>query len=613
MVLIQLWLGLIMFHFAMKFLGFKPDKTKLYCGIAGYSGSIPPNMANMKILGMYNIARGDDSCGIALDDKCYKGVGVNANWINFIENNKIPEYPSVNNTVIIHTRKATGGQHTAENAHPFEFFRGDNPSPTRKPYFIGCHNGTLKNEDALEKQFKMKDFKYNIDSQLLLKIISLATKKDSSSLKVLEQYKGGAALLFYWTSEPNTLYAWKGATKDYANYVEERPLFYWKTDGGVYISSIKESLKAIGGDDTTVFSFKQNTLFKINQGEIEELPMKFERDFYVATPSVTTFTPPVQATDVKTPLFPLQQTFINYPQYTFYGPTLLGDNKRYLLDCEPRPSAAEMAHNKIYLWRGRYCRNGHILANAECDADTGLEIDLNCMGYPIYSDKFILGDTTVKKYYFYKGLMVRDKEALARLLRLIKAGSVIFTGKFSSDVYKVEVKDIPPITLAELFVGLIVNPNDIRGTIKYSPVEVPRYSIDFYAGSIQPQFSNVTYTFQNGYFNNAVKKTVDSGVIEIPFQLVTKQKEVDIEKDAEIVTDAESKKLAEEEAKTEELVDLSNNIAALTKKINESKNPRLQQLKKPFEEMQGLVETEFDEIAKSTALIADSDIIYRNN
>lgn len=612
MVLIQLWLGLIMFHFAMKFLGFKPDKTKLYCGIAGYSGSIPPNMANMKILGMYNIARGDDSCGIALDDKCYKGIGVNANWINFMENNKIPD-PSINNTVIIHTRKATGGQHTAENAHPFEFFRGDNPSPTRKPYFIGCHNGTLKNEDALEKQFKMKDFKYNIDSQLLLKIISLATKKDSSSLKVLEQYKGGAALLFYWTSEPNTLYAWKGATKDYANYVEERPLFYWKTDGGVYISSIKESLKAIGGDDTTVFSFKQNTLFKINQGEIEELPMKFERDFYVATPSVTTFTPPVQATDVKTPAFPLQQTFINYPQYVFHGPTLLGDNKRYLLDCEPRPSAAEMAHNKIYLWRGRYCRNGHILANAECDADTGLEIDLNCMGYPIYSEKFVLGDTTLKKYYFYKGLMVRDKEALARLLRLIKAGSVIFTGKFSSDVYKVETKDIPPITLAELFVGLIVNPNDIRGTIKYSPIEVPKYSIDFYAGSIQPQFSNVTYTFQNGYFNNAVKKTVDSGVIEIPFQLVTKQKEVDIEKDAEIITDTESKRLAEEEAKTEELVHLSNNIAALTKKINESKNPRLQQLKKPFEEMQGLVETEFDEIAKSTALIADNDIIYRNN
>ena len=29
--------------------------------------------------------------------------------------------------------------------------------------------------------------------------------------------------------------------------------------------------------------------------------------------------------------------------------------------------------------------------------------------------------------------------------------------------------------------------------------------------------------------------------------------------------------------------------------------------------MQGLVETEFDEIAKSTALIADNDIIYRNN
>jgi len=603
MVLIQLWVGIMMFHFTMKFLGFKPDKTKMYCGIAGYSGSIPPNMANIKILGMYNIARGDDSCGIALDNKCYKGIGINANWVNFIENNSIPD-PVINNTVIVHTRKATGGSHTAENAHPFEFYRSDH---SKSPYFIGCHNGTLKNETELETEFKIKDFKYNVDSQLLLKIISLTTPKNTANLRVLEKYKGGAALLFYWTNEPNTLYAWKGATKDYSVYNEERPLFYWKTDKGVYISSIKESLKAIGGDDATVFTFKQNTLFKIKEGEIEELPMKFERDFYVPSPSTTSITTPNFVH--KVPIKPYKDFFKDYRAYSPYSPKDLGElssQRNFLIDAEPRPTIAETEDSKVYFWRGRYWRNGHLLGNTVTDELKGIVVDLNSEGYPRYSDKAKLSDLFIP-YYFYKGMMVRDKDALDRLIRLIRAGSVSFKEVSGTDITEVVLSSVlPAITTGELFVGLMWKPRDTTGTVKYygSVAPKPFEIASFCNTEIRPLFSNITYSFNNGFFTGATKDPLVSTAIELPF--TPTNKEVDVEEDNEIVNVSDEKEL-------EELSEVAATIEKLNAMLNNTKNPQLKQINETLKTASKQIEDEFDNIAKTTALMTDSEALYANN
>lgn len=62
-------------------------------------------------------------------------------------------------TLIAHTRKATTGEKTVENAHPFEI--GD---------IIGAHNGTISNHDDLKKKYKRESFK--VDSMHLFAHIS---------------------------------------------------------------------------------------------------------------------------------------------------------------------------------------------------------------------------------------------------------------------------------------------------------------------------------------------------------------------------------------------------------------------------------------------------------
>ncbi len=587
MGIIELWFGLMVFHFSMRLLGFKPDRTKLYCGIAGYSGSTPPNMANMKILGMYNIARGDDSCGIAIDDRCYKGVGKNANWVDFMENNSIPD-PNITNTVIVHTRKATGGTHSAENAHPFEFYKNKN---TTDPYFIGCHNGTIRNETDLKKEYKLEDYHYNVDSQLLLKIISQTTKSNTNNLQVLSKYRGGAALLFYWTNEPNTLYAWKGATKEYTTFIEERPLFYWKTDTGVYISSIKPSLFAIGGKEDTVFSFKENTLFKIKEGVIEELPYTFNREFTVVSTTYSYSKPADKE---------LTDTFKGYGRYsilTHIKRNTVGD---VLIDHEPMPTTEEIKGGKVYFWKGRYYKNGHLLGGADTEELSGIELALNTKGYPSYSEYFNPDTDVATTYYFYKGLMVQSEEALNLLITKVKDKSVTFVGD--------NITVIPYVEVKKLFLGFVWNTNDTVGNIKHIIAnDNSVQGVGYCTGKIRPLFSNVTYTLSNGFLKEAVKVR-DEKVLELPFK-PSNTKEDDVENDKDLITtkdvNIEDTLNPAFEEELNEYLDVMQNVEKIKKRFETSGNSVINKLSKKLDQSYKYLDEHFKSIAEGKALEED--------
>ena len=255
------------------------------CGIFAWSGKDPKKFNKDKFdkLGIFNIDRGKDSCGVSFDGEVYYGLNTEKLYSKFIVNREIKplKYP----VVIGHTRQASIGNIVNEtNAHPFGF--GNNSEGNYE--FIGCHNGTLYNHKDLASTFKIdtaetikvqsdhnpngfyESFRQKIDSEILLEIIY-----KTKNFKVLSQYNGAAALVFTNTNEPNVIYVWKGASKwyDYTNYhiEEERPLFYYKeTKNSLYISSIQESLETIGGiANVNLFTFSPNTIYKITDGDVE--------------------------------------------------------------------------------------------------------------------------------------------------------------------------------------------------------------------------------------------------------------------------------------------------------------------------------------------------------
>ena len=272
--MVNLTLLLLLLHYAA-FLIFKPKSNVLGCGIFAWAGKKHTAFDRSKfdILGIMNETRGVDSCGITVDGEIYTGTGQTKVYRDFIaaEERLVPREIPV---VIGHTRWSTVGAHTPANAHPFGFGSHDNGE---KYAFIGVHNGTLLNHHTLAGQYGVetsvkKNGVYDrtkIDSEILLEIIYT-----SKNFKVLSEYNGAAALVFYNVLEPNVIYCYHGMSKKFAHEKEpseERPLFYYKEGrNSLYISSLEESLFAIGGNADNVHPFDYNTVYKIVDGNVDK-------------------------------------------------------------------------------------------------------------------------------------------------------------------------------------------------------------------------------------------------------------------------------------------------------------------------------------------------------
>jgi hypothetical protein len=247
------------------------------CGIFAWAGTNPKqfNKAKYDIQGLYNNSRGGDSSGVSTDGEIYHGVLINKNYGDFITGTGY-KVPVAIPTVIGHTRKSSSGGISAVNAHPFGF--GDHNEGFE---FIGVHNGTLHNQDDLASDYGVEERVYTrnkfgvktfdrtkIDSEILLECIFV-----NENFRVLSDYIGAAALLFTNTREPNVLYAFRGASKmekhGAGGTVDERPLYYYQeAKNSVYISSMPESLAAIGATTETIEEFDENTVYKITNGNV---------------------------------------------------------------------------------------------------------------------------------------------------------------------------------------------------------------------------------------------------------------------------------------------------------------------------------------------------------
>lgn len=170
------------------------------CGIVGVVGH--PQAVEILVNGLKRLEyRGYDSAGIYLQDyqQLVKAVGP----LKALEGKLTPE---IKGTLGIgHTRWATHGKATEENAHPHTSETGD---------FILVHNGVIENYRELKEKYLSADHFYGeTDSEIAVHLIAHFAKESASTKeafkKALAVIEGSYAFGLIDASDNDTLYAAK--------------------------------------------------------------------------------------------------------------------------------------------------------------------------------------------------------------------------------------------------------------------------------------------------------------------------------------------------------------------------------------------------------------------
>lgn len=489
------------------FLGFlfKTNGGYLACGLFGYCGAEAPDLDKIKILGLFNQDRGTDSCGIAINDVVTKGVDGNAKFSSFIQKYDF-EIPDENFTVVGHTRRATHGIKNATNAHPFEIYKDDNEAD---PTLIFAHNGVIKNWLDLCKSYGVDTKDINVDSLGLGSIIA----KAKENIKVLTEYKGGAALLFYPLATKNCLYLFHGKSKDTKHKAaeEERPLFYWKVKDRkqIYVSSMKESLLAIGGggEGNEIFEVEHNKLILIQNGEFVKLKpalSNFDRSEVVNTESYYENDNYFHGSAGNVGghsqgTFPLKDNKKGNKETKETGIHKANDGSFRLLNSETKNNLAidmeplnniynqKLHGNRVYFHKGRYWRNGHLAGGQ----NQGLRVTLDLDGIEVGKPGFNLSCASI--YNFINGYLCKNEESYNILYDEFnkKAGvpsqcvKVFFIGQVEKSRYD------------NLFISK--HTEAFCHTIGLNYGDAYKNG-QMFTGCVTPRFSNKTYYFKDGDF-----------------------------------------------------------------------------------------------------------------
>ena len=209
--------------------------NKNMCGLVGFSGKAETKIFKALHLLADNDSRGGHSTGLFANNKIYKGLEESLNILPILDT------VTTGSVLIGHTRYATHGGHTIENAHPFQH-KG----------IIGAHNGVLNNYEEVGEKFGIP--KTTVDSEMIIKV--LGETKDHKNLGLF----GGAKNVIY-TAGDNKLYV----------YRKDNPLYFLKTEDGIYYSSLKDGLNAIKNKGEKVKEVKENKLYIIENGDIKQV------------------------------------------------------------------------------------------------------------------------------------------------------------------------------------------------------------------------------------------------------------------------------------------------------------------------------------------------------
>jgi len=227
--MINLILILLLLHtFLYKF--FK-SKNVLSCGLFAYIATKDNHSFDwMKFnyLGRDNDIRGGDSIGRMIGDVSEKFVNNKKARTTYEDYVITYKNAKPSHIALGHTRKASVGGISLEKAQPIEL-----ELPNNIGKFVMVHNGTIHNWQALGKKYNVETTD-KTDSMVLAQIIM------ENGYNVLTEYEGAAALIIRDDRTPDTLFLFKGASLQYTNVTEERPLYcYRENENSMYIYFIK--------------------------------------------------------------------------------------------------------------------------------------------------------------------------------------------------------------------------------------------------------------------------------------------------------------------------------------------------------------------------------------
>ncbi|MEI5909339.1 glutamine--fructose-6-phosphate transaminase (isomerizing) [Bacillus spongiae] len=172
------------------------------CGIVGYIGNQDTKEILLKGLEKLEY-RGYDSAGIAIQNA--DGVHVFKEKGRILDLRSIVDESCKANTGIGHTRWATHGVPSHENAHPHQSTSGR---------FTMVHNGVIENYSHLKREF-LKDVSFKSDTdtevivQLIEKLVNEGNKVEDAFSQALKLLKGSYAIALIDAENEETIFVAK--------------------------------------------------------------------------------------------------------------------------------------------------------------------------------------------------------------------------------------------------------------------------------------------------------------------------------------------------------------------------------------------------------------------